>query len=125
MRGDQYVILCVDDDPDVLEPLKLVLESDGYVFVGASSAEEGRAAYKASHPDLVMVDLMMEKIDAGTNLVKELQAMGNKAPIFLLSSVGDQLTQQIDSTDLGFAGVFQKPFDPVALLATLKDHLGK
>ena len=44
---------------------------------------------------------MMEEVDAGTSFVKELRAMGNKAPIYMLSSVGDSLNMATDFTQLG------------------------
>jgi len=71
----------------------------------------------------VIVDLMMEEVDAGTSLVTRLKAQGNTAPVFLLSSVGDQLDRSIDAGQLGLSGVFQKPIDSNALLNTIKQHL--
>jgi Response regulator containing CheY-like receiver, AAA-type ATPase, and DNA-binding domains len=123
MTNKQFVILCVDDDADILDQMKTVLEANGYRMVGAGSAEAGLKQYKESKPDLVIVDLMMEEVDAGTSLVKELKALGNKAPIFMLSAVGDQLSSNISPTDLGLSGVFQKPIEFKSLLSTLKTKL--
>ncbi len=123
MKNQQFVILCVDDDDDILDQMKTVLEANGYLMVGAGSAEAGLKKYKESNPDLVIIDLMMEEVDAGTSLVTELKALGNKAPIFMLSAVGDQLTRNISPTDLGLSGVFQKPIEFKSLLATLKTKL--
>lgn len=119
MQDGKFVILCIDDDPDILESLKVVLEANDYIVVTAPSAEDGLRAYKQSHPDLLIVDLMMEEIDAGTNFVKELQALGNEAPIYMLSSTGDDLQRTIDYGELGLTGVFQKPINPTVLLALL------
>ncbi len=114
------LILCVDDDPDILEFLEIVLESEGFAFAGASSAEEGMLAYKHRTPDALILDLMMEEVDAGTSMVKDLKLLGNQAPIFLLSSVGDNLSMTTDYTSLGLAGVFQKPVDRVHMLNVLR-----
>ena len=119
MRDGKHVILCVDDDPDVLEAMRIVLEANNYLMETAGSAEEGLQRYQVSNPDLVIIDLMMEEVDAGTRLVTELKAIGNKAPVFMLSSVGDQLNIMIDAAQLGLAGTFQKPIDPGVLLRTL------
>ncbi len=113
-------ILCVDDDEDVLMTLKLVLEKNGYRMIGARSAEEGLEKFKSEKPDLVIADLMMEEIDAGTNFVKEIRALGSDVPVYLLSSVGDQLAMTVDTTPLGVSGIFQKPIDTSTLLATLR-----
>jgi len=119
------VILCCDDDADVLDSMRMILEANGYAMVSARSAEEGLKAYKASRPDLVIVDLMMEEVDAGTAFVRELKALGSQVPVYMLSSVGDDLHAEIDSGDLGLAGIFQKPVNSEALLKVLKTKLKK
>ncbi len=119
MKDGKYVVLCIDDDQDVLTSLRMVLEANDYVMADACSAEEGLKVYKTSEPDLVIVDLMMESVDAGKNFVKELQLVGNTAPIYMLSSVGDSLASNVQFSDLGLTGVFQKPVDSNTLLTTL------
>ena len=123
MKDGKYVILCIDDDQDVLDALRIFLESKNYIMAGALSAEEGLKVYKEINPDLVIVDLMMESVDAGKNLVKELQILNNKAPIYMLSAVGDTLAMNVNFTELGLSGVFQKPIDFNSLLVTLKTKL--
>ncbi len=123
MQDGKYVILCCDDDQDVLDSVRMILEANGYAMVGARSAEEGLRAYKTAKCDLIIVDLMMEEVDAGTTFVRELKALGNTAPIYMLSSVGDEMNAEASYTDLGLAGVFQKPLDTEALLKVLKARL--
>ena len=123
MQDGKPVILSVDDDADIRLYIKTVLESAGYVSVEAATAEEGLKVYKQSRPDAVIVDLMMEEVDSGTTLVKELRALGSTPPIFMLSSTGDNLSRIIDTTSLGLAGVFQKPLDSEVLLPLLRAKL--
>ena len=123
MKDGKYLILCVDDDEDVLFSLRTVLEKNGYIAAQAFSAEEGLKVYKKECPDFIIVDLMMESVDAGKNLVKEFKLLGNKAPIYMLSSVGDSLASNVDFAELGLNGVFQKPIDSNTLLTTLKTKL--
>ena len=68
---------------------------------------------------------MMEEVDSGTALVKELRLLGNKAPIFMLSSVGEGMNLSADYAAMGLAGVFQKPIDRATLLTVLKTKLGR
>jgi two-component system, chemotaxis family, chemotaxis protein CheY len=68
---------------------------------------------------------MMEEVDSGTNLVKEIKALGPTPPIYMLSSVGDGLNLSTDYSQLGLSGVLQKPINPQVLLSTLKARLGK
>lgn len=124
MKDGKKVILCVDDDQDVLTSMRLILEKNGYTMVEACTAEDGVRAYRDSHPDFVIVDLMMESVDAGRNFVKELQLLRNTTPVYMLSSVGDSLAQNVQFSDLGLTGVLQKPVDVNTLLITLKRKLG-
>jgi DNA-binding response OmpR family regulator len=66
---------------------------------------------------------MMEEIDAGTNFTKELKLLGNKVPICLLSGAGDGMIDNIDCSQLGFSGIFQKPVKIERLLSIIKAKL--
>jgi DNA-binding response OmpR family regulator len=123
MKDGRHVILYLDDDLDALAVVRAILEANGYVMAEACSAEEGLKAYKQSNPDFIIVDLMMEEVDSGMSFAKELKALGNKAPVYMLSSVGDGLTTSTDHVALGLDGVFQKPISPKALLSVLKAKL--
>ena len=120
MTDKKPLILCVDDDPDILSFLQIVLEAGGFGYVGAESAEAGLRAFRETGPDAVIVDLMMEEVDSGTALVRDLLALGSRAPIFMLSSVGDSLNLLTDTNPLGLAGVFQKPLARAQLLTVLR-----
>ena len=125
MRDGKHLILCVDDDPDLLDLLRIHLEKGGYAVETAASGEEGMAKFKVAKPDLIIIDMMMEEIDAGTNLAKELEKGGSKIPALLLSSMGDQLNLSAGYSQLGLDGVFQKPVNVEALLRTIKARLAK
>jgi len=124
MSERKPLILYVDDDADLREVVRIILESAGYEMAEAATAEEGVEVYKSRPPDLVIVDLMMEEVDSGTAFVKELRLLGNQAPIYMLSSVGDSMGLSADYTTLGLAGIFQKPISPATLLTVLKARLG-
>jgi FixJ family two-component response regulator len=62
-------------------------------------------------------------VDAGSKVSTQLKEAGFSAPIFLLSSVGDAVRYNIDASQLGLAGIFQKPIDHKVLLTTLKAEL--
>jgi two-component system nitrogen regulation response regulator NtrX len=123
MSERKPVILYVDDDPDYREMVRAILESDGYGMVEAETGEEGVQVFRDHAPDLVIVDLMMEEVDSGTRFVKELRLLGDTVPIYMLSSVGENLSQTVDTSALGLAGVFQKPIDRDTLLGVLRIKL--
>jgi CheY-like chemotaxis protein len=117
-------ILYVEDDPDYREAVRAILEAAGYEVVEAVSAEEGLAAFHKSAPDAALVDLMMEEVDAGMTLTKELRAAGASIPVFLLSSVGDALSMERATEELGVAAILQKPIRAETLVGILRSRLG-
>jgi CheY-like chemotaxis protein len=125
MSEPKPLILYVEDDPDYREVMRIILESGGYEVVEAATAEEGVEVYKKRTPDIVIVDLMMEEVDSGTSFVKELRLLGNRAPVYMLSSVGESMSLSADHVELGLAGIFQKPVDRATLLGILKTKLGR
>jgi len=124
MSDGQRVILCIDDDQDFLDSIGPILESENYAMRTANSAEEGLRAYKEAKPDMVLIDLMMEEVDAGMAFVKDIRALGDPPPVMMLSSVGDNLSLSTDYSEIGLGGVLQKPIDPRTLLSTIKAKLG-
>jgi len=125
MPARKPVILYVDDDQDYLDATRAILEAGGYQMLEARSAEQGLAVFRSNPPDLVIVDLMMEEVDSGTSLVKELRASGSQVPIYMLSSVGDSLSLTADAESLGLAGVLQKPVDGKTLLSVVDARLAR
>jgi len=124
MRAGKHVVLYVEDDADYQDMVREILEAADFEMVAASSAEEGIRAWDTEKPDLVIVDLMMEEVDAGTSLITDLRARGCDVPIYMLSSVGDDLAMSMDYGALGLSGVFQKPIDGRSLVTILKARLG-
>ncbi len=123
MREGKHVVLYVEDDADYQDMVREILEAADFEMVAASSAEEGIRAWEDHKPDLVIVDLMMEEVDAGTSLITDLRARGCDVPIYMLSSVGDDLALSTDYSALGLAGVFQKPINGTVLTTILKSRL--
>lgn len=117
---NKKVILLIDDDPDIIESLQAILEQEGYVIVSAMSGNDGITAYKENKPDLVLCDMMMEHIDAGTTVAAEIRKEDPAVPVYLLSSIGNATASNVEISDLGFNGVFQKPVSPSALVSALQ-----
>jgi two-component system alkaline phosphatase synthesis response regulator PhoP len=123
MKNGKYVVLCIDDDSDLLDSMRMILEGAKYLVETAGSAEEGLRKYKDVKPDVVVVDLMMEEVDAGTTFVRDIKALGPTPPVYMLSSVGDNLNTNVDYSQLGLTGVLQKPVNPKTLVKTLDSRL--
>ena len=116
-------ILIVDDDHDIRAALRIVLEAEGFAVGEAATGEDGLRAAGRTTPDAVIVDLMMEDVDSGAVLAQQLKESEYAGPVYMLSSAGDTVRYNLDSRELGVAGIFQKPITPNTLVTTLKAKL--
>ena len=84
-------ILLVDDDPDFLEMHTAVLQNHGYDVLTATRGQEGLERVRAEMPDLIILDLMMEKHDAGFSFSKTVKTdpLFRKIPILMVTSVAE------------------------------------
>jgi two-component system alkaline phosphatase synthesis response regulator PhoP len=123
-------ILAVDDDPDILDGLTMILESQGYQVVTARNGLEGLARIEAEKPDLMILDLLMPKMD-GFALCKELQeprwAKYRNMPILVLTSVREEAARRRYELETGHElevdDYIEKPFPPDILLERVKKLL--
>jgi len=66
-------ILCIEDDPDMIEYIKLILGRAGYTVIGADGGIEGLEAMRREKPDLILLDLMMPDMDGAEVLLRKKQ----------------------------------------------------
>jgi CheY-like chemotaxis protein len=66
-------ILCVEDDPDMIDYVKLILGKAGYEVIGANGGVEGLEAMRRDQPDLILLDLMMPGMDGAEVLLRKKQ----------------------------------------------------
>ncbi|OGO24469.1 MAG: hypothetical protein A2144_01765 [Chloroflexi bacterium RBG_16_50_9] len=125
-------ILIVDDDPDILDAVTMILESQGYNVVSAHDGIEGLATLKAEHPDLMILDLMMPKMD-GFAVCKELQdprwSKYKDVPILILTSVREEASRRRYELETGLEldvdDYIEKPMSPDALLGRVSTLIKK
>ena len=120
-------VLIVDDDPDIVEAGKLILEKEGYEVRSAANREDGMTAIEGFQPDLVILDVMMEQPDDGIAMAQKLRRDGFAKPILMLTSVGKASGLRIgQDDDLVPVDDFQeKPIEPQKLVKKVGDLLGK
>ena len=123
MQKEKIKILVVDDEPDILEILKLNLQSEGYKV---STAENGKKALKKAdkiNPDLIVLDLMMPIMD-GIETCERLRLDSrykNILIIFLTARSEDY--SQIAALDVGADDYITKPVKPRVFLSKIKSLL--
>jgi CheY-like chemotaxis protein len=85
--NNKKTILLVDDDFDVLEQLTFMLRGDEYTLVTAQGRAEAEESLMTIQPDLAVIDLMMEEMDAGFVLCHEIKKMYPGTPVIIHSAV--------------------------------------
>jgi len=122
-------ILLVDDDPDFVEMHKAVLENNGYTVVEARSGREGLDKVRAELPDLIILDLMLEKHDTGFSLSKRIKSdpLFKKIPILMVTSVAEVTGYRFSLEEDGYwmktDEFLDKPVEPKALLSKVEELL--
>lgn len=113
-------ILVIDDDPDVHFFCKSVLEAEGFRVLTAANGASGLAAYHAEKPDLIILDIMMERIDTGYGVAEQI---GKSVPILIFSSMLNPSDETFDPASAPFSDVVRKPIEPELLLSKVRKLL--
>lgn len=114
-------ILCVEDDPDISEIIKLSLEMvGGYEIEMCDSGTKAIAAAEKYAPNLILLDVMMPNMDGPATLraLREIPTTAQTPVIFLTAKV--RPVEIAEYRRLGVLGIISKPFDPMTLPAELE-----
>jgi DNA-binding response OmpR family regulator len=112
-------ILAVDDEPDVLDFLKLVLEQSGYQAVTAPNGTEGLIRAHVERPDLILLDIMMEKMDGWETLrLLKLDEESHDIPVVIVSARAEP-KDKIRALQEGAVDYITKPFQVKESLAKI------
>jgi CheY-like chemotaxis protein len=123
-------ILIVDDDRDVFESMKIVLEAEGYGVDWATNGTEAIEKAKAGKPDLMILDVMMNTDDEGFQVSYRMKQDPEllHVPIVMVTSVGTKTGFSFDKNkDQDFLPVnefLEKPVDPKVLVDKVRENLG-
>ncbi len=128
-------ILLVDDDPDLVEAMRMVLEADGYECVHASSGTRALELLPREKPDLMVLDVMMDDMTEGFHVAYRirkpepgLEAFA-RIPIIMLTAIGQRTGMRFDlKTDGDYLPVddfVEKPVKPAALLEKVRTLLAR
>ena len=117
-------ILLVDDEPDILEALRVRMLSAGFDCQTARNWREGLELVARWRPNLVIADLLMPEVN-GYDLVKQLKSNPETTaiPVIVVTAVPEYYRAQ-RAQDLAGARVLSKPFDSRTLLSNVREMLG-
>lgn len=124
-------ILLVDNDVDFIDLNKAVLENNGFDVVIAYSGTEGLDRVRFERPDLIVLDLMMEKHDTGFGFAKAMKAdpTTKDIPILMLTAVGSEtgmdFSQELDGYWMKTDDYANKPLLPEDLVKKINELLAR
>jgi CheY-like chemotaxis protein len=122
-------ILLVDDDVDFLEMHSAVLENRGYHAVTVRTSHECLEKLDNIRPDVVVLDVMMERFDSGFITSKKIKEKHHNIPIILLTSIGNQTGLEFSSNDdilkeTGADILLDKPVSPKVFIEAIEKLAG-
>ncbi|MCX8065447.1 MAG: response regulator [Candidatus Hydrogenedentes bacterium] len=120
-------ILVLDDDVDVLESCRIILEKGGYSVYTFSTSDEALAFLAENPVSLVITDLMMKEIDEGIKFVKEVKKRCGDIPIVMVTGISSRLGYDLspisdeDKKDFMVDEFVHKPVEPRKLLDIVRN----
>jgi two-component system alkaline phosphatase synthesis response regulator PhoP len=129
MKERPYILI-VDDDPDIIEGILMILETQPYRLATARDGKQCMAKIKQEVPDVLILDLLMPRMD-GWGVIREMRSdpRFSKVPIMILSTVIEDASHRRYELETGMAmdiqGYVQKPAKPADLLQRIEVILEK
>lgn len=118
-------LLIVEDEKDMMEMLTFRLEAAGFEVIQAHDGQEGLDKAYSQNPDLILLDLMLPRVD-GYKVCRELKSdvKYKRIPIAILTARATEKEKTL-GLECGAEAYIIKPFDPAALMHTIKKLLGE
>ncbi|HEY0056894.1 MAG TPA: response regulator transcription factor [Pedobacter sp.] len=119
MSSTRQKILIVDDEPDIRELIEYNLKKEGYHVFTASNGQEGVSEAKRSHPDLIILDIMMPKMDGieACRILRTMNEFKNTFMVFLTARSEEY--SEIAGFNVGADDYIAKPIKPRALVSRI------
>ena len=130
-------VIVIDDDPDMVESIRITLEANDYEVCSAENGTEGLKLIKEIHPDLIILDVMMDTITEGFQVSYQLRSQDPKSeyreyadiPILMLTGISQKthmkFSPQADEDYLPVDEFIEKPILLEALLEKVKKLIQK
>jgi DNA-binding response OmpR family regulator len=119
-------ILCIEDEPEMIDLIRLILGRRGFDVHGASGGVEGLQKVRQEHPDLVLLDLMMPDLD-GWEVYQQMKAdeATRDIPVIVVTAKAQSIDKVLGLHIAKVDDYIAKPFSPQDLLASVDKILSK
>lgn len=116
----------VDDDPDIRDTVRRILNTHGYEVDSYQTTKDfiNSLSDPSVVPDLAILDVMVESMDAGLTTYVELHNRFPKMQVIFLTSLGDMILPYFENKSEEWICIIEKPIEPSGLLSIVRDRLG-
>ncbi len=131
MSAEGKHIVLIEDDPDMHEVIKMILEPQGFRITCCSTGPEGLETVRQTPPDLILLDIMLSSPSEGFHVsydIKQDEALA-KIPIIMISAIGETMgmdfAKELGSQYVQAEAFLEKPLDAAKLRETVAKVLGE
>ncbi len=120
------MILCIEDEPEMIDLIRLILSRRGFEIRGANGGKEGLKIIRNEHPDLVLLDLMMPEMD-GWEVYQQMKAdeATKNIPVIVVTAKAQSIDKVLGLHIAKVDDYIAKPFSPQELLTSVDTVLGR
>jgi DNA-binding response OmpR family regulator len=119
-------VVCVEDEPEMIDLVRLILAKEGFEVVGVSGGLEGLATIERLQPDLVLLDLMMPDMD-GWEVYRRMKANPtiSSIPVIVVTAKAQSIDKVLGLQVAKVDDYITKPFGPAQLLKSIEKVLAR
>ena len=123
-ENEAKIILCIEDEPEMIDLIRLILSRRGFIVRGANSGEEGLKIIREEHPDLILLDLMMPDMD-GWEVYQRMKAdeTTKQIPVIVVTARAQSIDKVLGLHIAKVDDYIAKPFSPQELLTSVENVL--
>ena len=124
MAEEKKKILCIEDEPEMIDLIKLILERKGFEVLGAVGGKEGLEVIRREMPDLILLDLMMPEVD-GWEVFRQMRAdeQMKDIPVIVVTAKAQSIDKVLGLHIAKVDDYVTKPFGPQELLKSVNKVL--
>ena len=125
MTTDDKRVVCIEDEPEMIDLVRLILGNKGFEVIGANGGVEGLETVRREHPDLVLLDLMMPDMD-GWEVYQQMKADADlrEIPVIVVTAKAQSIDKVLGLHIAKVDDYITKPFGPQELLESVENIIG-
>ena len=126
MAKNTRKVVCIEDEPEMIDLFKLILTRRGFEVIGANGGRQGLELVKEIKPDLVLIDLMMPDMD-GWEVYQNLKANEDtqNIPVIVVTAKAQSIDRVLGLHIAKVNDYIAKPFSPTSLLESIEQVLSQ